>query len=244
MEPSYEMIFYEAITRIGHENEFRSLKSCVEGLLEGSGRIATLTGEKGSGKAFLLSETRQYFAHRGALLAETQAGAEITSASIRWVNGRCRSYTETWPYSMWVNLFHNLLEIHPYQSKDEKSMRLREHTQELWGERFDEHYPYLATFLGFPLEESFTERIRHLDAEGLRQRIFLTVRSELEELSRKSPLVLSIFDLQWTDDSSLALLKHCLPIADSEAVLWLLAFRPDRESQVWGFYHYLEAEYP
>jgi class 3 adenylate cyclase/tetratricopeptide (TPR) repeat protein len=244
LEPTYETFFYEAITRIGRDQEFRALKACVESVLEGSGHIATLTGEKGSGKAFLLSEARQYFEHRGALLAEAQADQSEASTSLRWINGRCRSYTETWPYSMWVNLFHNLLDIHPYHTKEEKGIRLRGHTEELWGERFDEHYPYLAAFLGFPLDDPFMERIRHLDAESLRQRIFLTVRSELEELSRRSPLVLSISDLQWADDSSLALLKYCLPVTDSEAVLWILALRPDRDSSVWDFYHDLEAEYP
>ncbi len=243
-QPSDELVFFESITRIGRESEFRALRACVEGLFEGLGRIATVTGDKGSGKAFLLNEVRQYFAHRGALLAEAQAGTHSVSSTIRWIAGRCRSYTDTWPYALWMNLFQNLLDIRPDQSKEEKCARLRKHTEELWGDGFDEHYPYLASFLGLPLEESFTEKIRHLNAEGLRQRIFLTVRSEIEELSRKSPLVLSISDLQWVDDSSLALLKYCLSVADNEAVLWLLAFRLDRESSVLELQHYVEVEYP
>lgn len=240
----WESAYWESMMRIGREAEFHILKNCVEGLFEGRGHIVTLTGDKGSGKSFLRNEVRQYFAHRGALLAESPASMQSTSASIRWTTGRCRSYTQTWPYSMWVTLFHDLLGIRPDQSKEEKVSRLHHHSQTLWGERLDEHYPYLATFLGLPLEESFTEKIRHLDGEGLRQRIFLAVRTEIEEMSRKSPLVLNFSDLQWADDSSLALLRYCLPIADNEVVLWLLTYRLQRESLVVEFQHYLEEEYP
>ena len=51
-------------------------------------------------------------------------------------------------------------------------------------------------------------------------------------------------DMQWADDSSLELLKYCLPICDNESLLWLLSFRPERDTSIWEFYHYLEAEYP
>jgi class 3 adenylate cyclase/tetratricopeptide (TPR) repeat protein len=237
--------FPETMPRIGREAEFHILKACVEGLFEGRGGIATLTGDKGSGKSFLLSEVRQYFAHREALLAETSGAAPaITENSLAWVRGRCRSYSQTWPYSMWLDLFRDWLGIRPDDSKEEQLACLRRRAEELWGEDLAEHYPYLATFLGFPLEETFTEKVRHLESEGLRQRFFLAVRSWIEAASRRSPVVLAFSDMQWVDDSSLDLLRYCLSICDSESLLWMLSFRPEREASIWKFHNYVEAEYP
>jgi len=233
----------DRLPRIGRDSEFHALKRCVEGLFDGRGRIATLSADKGSGKSFLINEVRQYFAHREALLAETQ-GVISTEHSLTWVRGRCRSYSATWPYSMWIDLLHNWLGIRPNESKEEKSTTLRLRSEALWGDRFLEHYPYLATLLAFPLEAEFREKIRHLDAERLRERYFLAVRSWVETASQRGPLVLAFSDIQWADDSSLALLKYCLPVCDNEAVLWMLSFRPERESSLWEFNHYLQVEYP
>ena len=240
----YGAAFPETMPRIGRETAFHTLKSCIEGLFEGRGGIVTLQGDKGNGKSFLLNEVQQYFAHREALLAETQATSAQTKNSLTWVRGRCRSYSQTWPYSMWLDLFRDWLGIRPDESKEEKLASLRRHAEKLWGDELGEHYPYLATFLGYPLEEVFAEKIRHLDSEGLRQRFFLAVRSWIEAESRSSPLVLAFSDMQWADDSSLDLLRYCLSICDNESLLWLLSFRPEREASVLKFYHYVEAEYP
>lgn len=236
--------FPDTMPLIGREAEFHTLKGFVEGLFDGRGGIATLTGDKGSGKSFILNEVRQYFAHREALLAESQVASPPTENSLTWVRGRCRSYSQMWPYSMWLDLFRDWLGIRPDESKEEKLACLRQRAEELWGDDLSEHYPYLATFLGFPLEEAFTEKIRHLDSEGLRQRVFLAVRSWIEAVSRSGPLVLAFSDMQWADDSSLDLLRYCLPICDNESLLWLLSFRPEREASVSKLYHYLEVEYP
>ena len=235
--------FPETMPRIGREEEFHTLKSCVKGLFEGRGGVAIVSGDKGYGKSFLLNEVQHYFAHRKALLAETEA-APSTELSLIWVRGRCRSYSQTWPYSMWMDLFRDWLGLRPDASKEEKRASLYRRAKEIWDDALEEHYPYLATFLGLPLEEAFTEKIRHLNGEGLRQRFFLAIRSWIEAISRGGPLVLAFSDMQWADDSSLDLLKYCLPICDNESLLWLLSFRPERETSIWEFYHYLEAEYP
>ena len=236
--------FPDSIPRIGHEAEFQAIKTSIKGLFEGRGGIAVVTGDEGSGKSFLTNEVRQYFAHREALLAEAHGADQAKPGMLTWIRGRCRSYSQAWPYSAWMDLFHNWLGLHFEDSKEDKRNSLRQRAHALWGEDLDEHYPYLATFLGLPLEEMYQERIRHLDGQGLQQRFFLAVRSWVEASSRKTPLVLAFADLQWADESSLELLKYCLPLCDSETILWLLTFRPEREAPLRAFQHYIEAEYP
>jgi predicted ATPase len=95
-----------------------------------------------------------------------------------------------------------------------------------------------------PLEEPFAEQVRHLDAEGLRQQFFPTIRAWIEAMAQSGPLVMQFSDMQWADTTSLELLRYCLPLCDEESLLWLLVYRPERTSPVWEFSHYMETEYP
>jgi len=242
---------------IGREAEFHTLKGCVEDLHDGRGGIVMVTGDKGMGKSFLVSEVRHHFIRHGALLAEAHAtplcfggtGGGLPPASgglggVTWLRGRCRSYDQSWPYSMWLDLLQRWLGMREGEPKEETRGRFRRQAEMLWGDRLAEHYPYLATFLSLPLEETFAERVKHLDAEGLRQQFFFALRSWVEAMARRGPLVLAFADVHWADTTSLDLLKYCLPLCDDEALLWLIVFRPDRTAPVWEFRHRVETEYP
>ncbi|MFP4393963.1 MAG: ATP-binding protein [Anaerolineales bacterium] len=255
-----------AIPLIGRQHEFRILKTCIEDLYDGRGGIAMVTGDKGSGKSFLVAHVRQYFERQGMLFAEAQSRdvnpspADAANAApscpprVTWLRGRCRSYDQSWPYTVWVDLLQDWLGMRytepmqvgrsPDLHKEEIAARLRQRSEALWGAQFTEYYPSLATFLSLPLEEEFQERVRHLSAEGVQRQFFLAARSWVEALGKRGPLVLTFADMHWADTSSLELLTHCLPLCDTEPLLWLLVFRPDRASPVWSFHHYLETEYP
>ncbi len=236
---------------IGREAEFAALKRCVEDVLRGRGRIGMLTGDKGLGKSFLVNELRQYFVHRGSLLAmahPVEGSQAQPAAPLGWLRGRCRSYHQGWPYSMWIDLLTDWLNqccSHRAQSKEEARDVLRQACRSLWGDaEFVEHYPYLATLLSLPLEDEFSERVRHLDAEGLRQRYFIAVHSWIATMCQRGPLVLVFADMQWAGASSLELLKYCLPLCETEALLMLLVFRPERDMPVWALAQHVEREYP
>ncbi len=271
-------IYSSAIPLIGREREFKTLKRTIKDLYDGRGRIVTVTGEKGMGKTFLVAHVRQYFEREGMLLAEAHSrdidprqAAKETDPScppqVTWLRGRCRSYDQSWPYSVWLDMLQDWLGMRhegplgTYRSPNATSLlrgrasvgekeianRLRERSEQLWDQpasRWVDHYPYLATFLSLPLEQEFMRRIQHLDAERLQRQFFSAIRSWVEELARRGPLVLTFADMHWADTSSLELLKHCLPLSDQQPLLWLLVFRPDRTSPVWDFRHYLETEYP
>jgi class 3 adenylate cyclase/tetratricopeptide (TPR) repeat protein len=239
---------------IGREAEFQTLKGCVEDVLAGRGKIVMLTGDKGMGKSYLVNELRQYFAHRGKLLNLAKAytaaapardnGDEMAAPSSVWLRGRCRSYHQGWPYSMWIDLLQDWLSAQQCTSNESLSAVLRAQSEALWGENYVEHYPYLATLLSLPLEAAFTERVRHLDGEQLRQGYFFTLRSWVEALSRRTPLILTFADMQWADTSSLDVLKYCLPLCDAEALMFLFVSRPEQDMAAWAFGQHVEATYP
>lgn len=244
-----------SIPMIGRSQEYLALKSSVEDLYDERGGIAVVSGDKGMGKTLLVGRVRNYLERHGMLLAEARSREVALPALVSldgqayppvvtWLAGRCRSYDQSWPYSMWLDMLQNWLGMRYEDAKEEIGARLRQRAELLWGERFVEYYPYLAKFLSLPLEEEFVARTRHLDAEGSQRLLFRAVYSWVNALAERGPLVLSFADMHWADTSSLALLKHCLPLCDSNALLWLVVFRPDRTSPVWEFRHYVETEYP
>lgn len=155
-----------------------------------------------------------------------------------------RSYDQSQPYAVWQDMMRNWLGIRKDEPKERACEHLRRQATALWGDRMPEIYPYLERFLGLPVEPEHEDQFRHLDAEGLRQRFFLAIRSWVERLAQQGPLVLTFNDMHWADTTSLDLLKYCLPLCDELSLLWLFVYRPDRLSAVWSFAHYVETEYP
>jgi class 3 adenylate cyclase len=250
-EWSRDLMAYGVQTQLtGRTVEFQILQGSIEDLYGGRGGIVMLTGENGMGKSFLVTHVRHHFARQGALLAGAHSDKPASTvenppySTMTWLQGACRSYGQTWPYSMWLDMLQRWSGMRPDDPPEESRDRLHCQSEALWGDHLDMFYPYLATFLSLPLEEAYVERVRHLDAGGLQRQFFLAVRSLIEGLLKSGPLVLAFNDMQWADASSLDLLRYCLSLCDSEALLWIMVYRSDRTSPVWNFRHLIETDYP
>jgi predicted ATPase/class 3 adenylate cyclase len=237
---------------VGRDAQFEELKQRVEELRTGRGGIVLLAGDEGMGKSHLVAQVQQHILRDEALLAELQSGTQgagnpsspVSVPVLNWLHGHCRSYEQSWPYSMWLDLLRHWLGVREGEHWSATRDRLRQEAESLWGEQMGEHYAYLATFLSLPLEEAFAGWVEHLGAEGLRQQVSLTLRSWVERMAQRGPLVLTFEDVHWADASSLSLLEYCLPLCDQEAVLWLIMFRLERGSAVRELRRRVEAEYP
>ncbi|HNB50966.1 MAG TPA: adenylate/guanylate cyclase domain-containing protein [Anaerolineales bacterium] len=221
---------------IGREVQFETLDRAIASLRNGLGGIILLSGEAGMGKSRLMFEVRQHVERDEALLGEKQN-------ALIWLQGRCRSYGQTLPDFMWVDLWHRWLGWGHWVSPEEAVERLRDMVRTLAGERFEEIYPYLAAFLSLPLEEPYASLLRHLDAEGLRHQYFVTMRNWLEILSRQHPVVVVLTEVHWADQDALDLLRFCLPLCNQERILFVVVFRPERTMPVWHFKHFVETDY-
>ena len=63
-------------------------------------------------------------------------------------------------------------------------------------------------------------------------------------MSQRAPLLLTFADMQWADSTSLEALHYCLPLSDTEPILFLLVGRMERESAMPALEQFLMAEYP
>jgi predicted ATPase/class 3 adenylate cyclase len=236
----------------GRTDEFKMLIQAIDDLQHERGRIVLLTGDKGMGKSFLLNQVRQELVKHGVLInevcCETPAPADEDKASlpkeVMWMRGTCRSYQQSWPYSMWLDFLQRWLAVEPEEPGEKVLGRLRQQCELFWGSEFESYYPFLAALLSLPLEKNYQARLNQLDAANLQQQLFQAVRGLLESMARRGPLVLSFLDMQWVDASSLELLDFCLPLSDSEAIILMAVFRAERNSPVWDFRHHVETEYP
>jgi class 3 adenylate cyclase len=225
------------------DQEFQALRKTIEALNDGLGGITVVTGERGMGKSFLVNEMYADFTRQNSLLAE--AGSDRSPIlPLTWLRTHCRSYDRDQPYSAWLEMLRYWLEARQDEPVDEARDRLRSRCESLWGEQMAEYYPYLATYLGMPLEEAYVDRVKHLDAEGLRSQFFFAMHGWVEALVQQGPLVLMFSDMHWADVSTIDLLKFCLPVCDDLPVLWLFTLRPDRISPVWNLRYALETDYP
>ncbi len=234
----------------GRELEFEVLKKSIENLNGGHGSIVLVIGEKGMGKSLLVSRVRQHFTRQKNSTptgAELQAEVERRPDSgkvVQWFTGRSRSYDQTWPYAVWRELVKRWFGILPDEDAEAGTERLYQRSLDLWGEEAERYYPSLATFLSLPLDDRYSERVKHLTAEALQREFFSTIQSWAEAVGRKNPTVFSFVDVQWADSRSIELLKHCLPICDTHPVLWLVQMRPDRDTSVWILRQFVEKEFP
>jgi class 3 adenylate cyclase len=230
----------DASLLIGRQREYQALTDAVQRLRGGRGGIVLLTGGEGMGKSYLVSHVRQHVARDNALLAEANGDYR----PLTWLWGQCRSYEQSWPYSMWLELGRRWLGVRETEPSMETREILRRQAETLWSGEIDEYYPYLACMLSLPLEPEYAQWVEGLGAEALRQAFFVAVQGWIEAMVRTGPLVLVFEDVHWADPASVELLEYCLPLCDRADVLWVVLMRVDRSSLAWEFCQRIETMYP
>jgi len=237
----------------GRGAEYKTVINAVHNLYDGRGGVVLISGEKGLGKSYLVNQVHQHFVRHGMmlhyipnldLLHVDREEHSPEGKPLVWLRGRCRSYDQQWPFSMWRDLILSWLELTPDTEGQDVANRLKTLVADLWGVEQEKVYPYLASFMALPLDENDLEKIRHLTAEALQNQYYLTIKNWVEMLSRRGPLVLAFGDLHWADTSSIHLLEFCMDVCESEPLLWMMVFRPDRTSPAWQLRHYVETEFP
>jgi class 3 adenylate cyclase len=233
---------------VGRDEPWSDLMKAVNELRAGRGSIVTLTGDEGMGKSHLVAQVRQHVLRDEALLAEAygeKRSAESGSLPVSvWLRGRCRSYGQSWPYSMWGDLMRHWLGVAGEESESEVRDRCYQQVQALWGERADQRYACIATMFSWPIKKEIAGWVARLDAEGLREQLFTTVSSWIASLAQRGPLVIVFEDVHWADTASVELLKYSLVLCERLPVLWLILSRMQRDLPVRDLLHYLETEYP
>ena len=212
---------------IGREPELALVRKAVEDVHAGRGGVLLVLGEAGIGKTRMLVEAR-------GLLFE---GAAADRAPL-WLQGRCMSYAESFPYWPYQDMFKKWL------GGEGDAPSVPDRLDELLGDGADEARPFLSPVLGLAVSQEGAERLAGLSPEALHHGTVGAVGRLLRRLADEGPLVLAVDDLHWADASSLALTEKLLALTDEAAVLIVLAARPERDHRAWQIKELATRELP
>jgi class 3 adenylate cyclase/tetratricopeptide (TPR) repeat protein len=203
-------------TFVGRAADLAALRSLAGELAVGLGGVLTLWGEAGIGKSRLVAEVRRH-----------------SSRSIAWLEGRGLSYAQNTPYSVIGQLIRRGAGINEADTESAAREALRKEIIEVCGiDHVDAIYPFVATALGMRVA-GYDSVLGGSSSEALQTEIFRALRSLVTALAHRTPIVLVLEDLQWSDRASIAALDNLLPIAEEHPVLYMLVARPETDAPSW-----------
>ncbi|MGH7308894.1 MAG: ATP-binding protein [Candidatus Rokuibacteriota bacterium] len=211
---------------VGRDQEMSTLRSCIDDLGRGRGQVVVLIGEAGIGKSRLKIEIR-----------------ESLPEAIRWLEGRCQSYTQSTSYAPVAQILRSAMGLGPADPQAIARTKFRAALRTLGGSRADEAQPALGRLLSIDLGPAQSEA-GPPDPRALQSQIVLATRILLEGLVGRGPMVLAIEDLHWADAASVELLSVILELTDSLPLMILVTCRPETDGEAWAFRFHVEKNYP
>ncbi len=188
---------------IGRDQELETLFTCFEQVIKKKGGIAFVLGEPGIGKSRLVAEARRRLSPEG----------------ISWLEGRAFSHSQTTSYGLFVDLIKSAVGITAQDSDGDSLAKLERHIRKLFVNESDEIVPYLGTLIALNIGEQYKSHTKYLDSDDMKRHIFLATRRFFERLALEHPLALFFEDVHWSDDSSIRLLEHLLPLIQTVPLL-------------------------
>jgi tetratricopeptide (TPR) repeat protein len=171
--------FAERTAFVGRETERRAIRAAIDHALGGHGSLVVLAGGPGVGKTRLAMEMAQYASRVG----------------FRWLVGHCYEREEPFPHLPFVEIIES--DLAQAASLDDFRRRLGDNAAELaqMVPRLRRIFPDIPQ----PLELPPSQKRRFL---------FQNFSEALGRAARTRSYLYIVEDLQWADESSLALLIH------------------------------------
>jgi class 3 adenylate cyclase len=211
---------------VGRQRELGAGRRAVDAVVAGSGGILLVTGDAGVGKSRHLGELAGAF-------DECTAAADRPG---RWLTGRSLSYGERLGYWPVRDLLRDWLGVTGQEPELRIKVRLRGRLDALFGD--DDPVPqrqvFLGNLLGLHLDAEAAEHVRSLGPNELRAATVESVTTLVRRLADDGPVVVAFDDLHWADGDSIALVGELLELADSAAVLVVVAQRLERSHPSWA----------
>ena len=189
---------------MGRKLELAKLAVAVHSIGEGNrGGIVSVIGDAGIGKSRLIAEVK----------------TQLSDERIVWLEGRALSFGQTmsyWPFLEIIKTYTGIVD-----SDDEVTawQKLESGISVLFPDRFSEILPYMALLLALEIKGELEEKIKYLDGKTIGHQIFRVSRQFFERLAKDRSLVLVFEDLHWSDQSSIELLEHLLPLVKNVPLL-------------------------
>lgn len=164
------------------------LKDAFGVLGNGKGSIISIAGDAGTGKSRLIEEFR----------------TSLDSDNIQWLQGQAYGYAQNMPYFPLIDLLSRALQIEEGDPPTKVRQKLESGIEALTGDRKD-IAPYIGSLYALDYPE-LSENSPELWKTNLQN----AIRTVLANLTRTGPTIVCLEDLQWSDPSTLELLRFLL----------------------------------
>ena len=186
---------------VGRDYEVGALESLYERVVrEERPHLVTLIGEAGVGKSRLLSELEQ------------RLGDGEKAAALR--TGRCLPYGSGIVFWALGEVLREECEIVETDSSEEAWHKLSSYVRRVLaqaGEQLSEPPERRAAIIGRSLGLEVPQELARIDSEDperVRESFFSALRSVIEAMARRRPLVLAFEDIHWADEGMLDVIEH------------------------------------
>jgi phosphotransferase system HPr (HPr) family protein len=193
---------------VGREAPLDTLRSLLQVVRAGRGRVAFLVGEPGLGKSRLRTEFRRWAEGEDPDAKTDGAGTPPAT----WIEGHCVSYGRNLPYHLLIDLVRSTLHISFIAGDAEARAQLDSELAGLIGEESADVAAYLAHLLSLPLKPDEAERAQ-ADPDVMQGRYVAAIVRLLRALSTKSPAIVVCEDVHWADPASIDVIRNVLPLA-------------------------------
>ena len=194
---------------IGRDAEWQTVHGLTDLALAGETRVLTVVGDVGLGKSRFLEEVTAHWSEEHGALS---------------IGATCPSFGRHTPYLPWLDILRAFFGFDPADSNHvrlEKIEALLVESDPTWRD----WTVLLGRLLGLEVEE--TGLVRGLDAQTRQRMIFRVVAGLVGHVAGEQPLLLVIDDLQWADDTSVALVNQVARQVTGRPLLLVLAHRPE-----------------
>lgn len=198
---------------VGRDSEVARFALATTELAAGRGQALLIAGEPGIGKTRLLAELR----------------ARIPEP-VTWLEGHCLSYGGP-RSSPFVDAFRLWLGVETGAAEILVRTRVRARLAPLFGADEQRFLPVLGRLLG--IDSGASAEVRRDDLATTATRHAYT--AWVEQLARKTPVVLAIEDMHWADASTRELAEDLLSLTDDAPLLLVSTLRRDPDSEGWRF---------
>lgn len=210
---------------IGREREMEQIREALERVQEGRGQILCLIGEAGLGKSRLLEEARKLWL--------------LNNPPFTWEQVQGSPYDVSRPYGLFQKFARDMFGIH----LDDPPAVIHEKVEKAFAGAPEE----MVALCKVTMERVITSKALH-DPKDFRAE---EIKADLYDITEKAwrnasatPTVVVFDDLHWADQASMDLLKHLFKVADTRPLLFLCAFRPERQAPGWQAKLTAETDYP
>ena len=204
----------KGLTRfVGRRREIETLREAFAKVQSGEGQVVGLVGEAGVGKSRLLLEFRSL----------------LPQGEYTYLEGQCLHYGGSMPYLPLLDILRSFLGIKEGEPEFVIRNRMKERILGL-DEKLKDLIPPFQELLSLKVDD---EAYSRLEPKEKREKTFEAFRDLLIRSTKDRPLVLTVEDLQWIDQTSEQFLDYMIGWLPRTRILLLLLYRPEYVHQ-WG----------